>query len=564
MKKVLFSCLLLVLALPLQAASKKPVKLSPLTNDQKMTQMLNRLTFGPRAEDYAHIKKIGYKAYIEEQLNPDKIDDSACDSLMGQYPDLLLSSWDLYQKYPPANTRIVNGIPEKVDTPNEADKKAANQKIHLILQQMDAAKLTRILYSKRQLQEVMTDFWFNHFNVTFEKNRIKWLLPAYERDVIRPNALGNFRDLLGAVAHSPAMLDYLDNVVSTVDPRYVPADEMGDYPMMANLNKPQPNGKPKKNMGLNENYARELMELHTLGVDGGYTQEDVIAVARALTGWSFDGPNILDKYPYNANPDDVFRFKFRPKMHDLGVKTVMGKTFGPNQGELEGEQILDMLCQSPATANFIATKLCRRFVSDNPPPALVQRVAATFLKTKGDIRSCLRTIFYSGEFMDPKNYRSKVKTPLEYVASAMRVTNTQLTTPEEAARVLNLMGEPLYICEPPTGYPDTAAAWVNSSALLDRLNFGLILLSNRPHSPGIVDLVKLDSALKSGNDGKHILNGFFKVFLRGQVSENTQKVLYEKLGDPEISHAMLDDKKKNFEAAQLGALVLGSPDFQKR
>jgi hypothetical protein len=251
-------------------------------------------------------------------------------------------------------------------------------------------------------------------------------------------------------------------------------------------------------------------------------------------------------------------------MHDLGVKTVMGKTFGPNQGELEGEQILDMLCQSPATANFIATKLCRRFVSDNPPPALVQRVAATFLKTKGDIRSCLRTIFYSGEFMDPKNYRSKVKTPLEYVASAMRVTNTQLTTPEEAARVLNLMGEPLYICEPPTGYPDTAAAWVNSSALLDRLNFGLILLSNRPHSPGIVDLVKLDSALKSGNDGKHILNGFFKVFLRGQVSDNTQKVLYEKLGDPEVSHAMLDDKKKNFEAAQLGALVLGSPDFQKR
>jgi hypothetical protein len=242
----------------------------------------------------------------------------------------------------------------------------------------------------------------------------------------------------------------------------------------------------------------------------------------------------------------------------------LGQNFGPNQGELEGEHILDMLCQSPATAHFIATKLCRRFVSDNPPEGLVKRVADTFLKTKGDIRSCLRAIFYSGEFLDPQNYRAKVKTPLEYMVSAMRVTNTQLTTPEEAVRILNLMGEPLYQCEPPTGYPDTAAAWISSSALLDRLNFGLILLSNRPHSPGTVDLVKLDSALKSGDDGKRILNGFFKVFLRGQVSDNTKKVLFGKLNDPEVSHAMLDDKKKNFEAAQLGALVLGSPDFQKR
>jgi uncharacterized protein (DUF1800 family) len=360
------------------------------------------------------------------------------------------------------------------------------------------------------------------------------------------------------------MLEYLDNVVSTVDPRYIPQSEMGEYPMMANYNKPQANGKPRKNSGLNENYARELMELHTLGVDSGYTQKDVVEVARALTGWSFDGPNILNRYPYNANPDDVFRFKFRPKMHDLGTKVILQQAIGPDQGELEGEKVLDLLCKNPATANFIATKLCRRFVSDDPPPSLVKRVAASFLKTNGDIRSCLRTIFYSGEFMDARNYRAKVKTPLEYVASAMRVTNAQLTDPKEAARVLNLMGEPLYLCEPPTGYPDTAVAWVNSSALLDRLNFGLMLLSDRPHSPGVVDLVKLDSGLKSGNDGKKILNGFFKIFLRDQVSDNTRKVLFAKLDDPEVSHSMLDDKKKNFEAAQLGALVLGSPDFQKR
>jgi uncharacterized protein (DUF1800 family) len=450
MKKSLILSLFLLLPCSLGAASSAP-KLPPLSKQQQYIQVLNRLTFGPRPQDFAHVNKIGVKAFIEEQLHPEKIDDSACDQLLAQYPDLLESSWDLFQKYPPANILMVNGIPQKNDNVNEEQKKEANQKVRTILKQMDAAKLTRVLYSQRQLQEVMTDFWFNHFNVTFEKNRIKWLLPGYERDVIRANAMGNFRDLLGAVAHSPAMLDYLDNAVSTVDPRYIPSAEMGEYPMMADMVKTKPNGKPKKNIGLNENYARELMELHTLGVDSGYTQQDVIEVARVLTGWSFDGPNIMAKYPYNANPDDVFRFKFREKMHDRGTKTVLGEKFGPDQGELEGNAVLDMLCQQPATAHFIAAKLCRRFVSDNPPESLVKNVAAVFLKTKGDIRSCLRTIFYSKEFMDPRNYRAKVKTPLEFVASAIRVTNGQLTQPEKATQTLNLMGENLYLCEPPTG-----------------------------------------------------------------------------------------------------------------
>jgi uncharacterized protein (DUF1800 family) len=565
MKKSLVLFIILSIPCSLWALSRPTSpKLPFLSKEQQMIQVLNRLTFGPRPQDFTYIQKTGIKPFIEEQLQPEKIDDSQCDQWLAQYPDLLESSWDLYQKYPPANVLIVNGIPQKNYNVNEEQKKEANQRVRTILKQMDAAKLTRILYSKRQLQEVMTDFWFNHFNVTFEKNRIKWLLPGYERDVIRANALGNFRDLLGAVAHSPTMLDYLDNVVSTVDPRYVSSADMGEYPMMAAMTKTQPNGKPKKNVGLNENYARELMELHTLGVDSGYTQQDVIEVARVLTGWSFDGPNILEKYPYNANPDDVFRFKFRAKMHDRGTKTILGQTFGPDQGELEGEAVLDMLCKQPATAHFIAFKLCRRFISDNPPENLVKNVATTFLKTNGDIRSCLRAIFYSKEFMDPHNYRAKIKTPLEFVASAIRVTNGQLTQPEKAAQTLNLMGENLYLCEPPTGYPDTAAAWVYSSALLDRLNFGLILLSNRPNSPASVDLLKLDTDLKSGNDGKRILNRLFKIFLKDQVSDNTRKVLMKKLDDPEVSHTLLDDKKKSFEAAQLGALVLGSPDFQRR
>jgi uncharacterized protein (DUF1800 family) len=432
------------------------------------------------------------------------------------------------------------------------------------LDQLTQAKLTRILESQRQLQEVMVDFWFNHFNVTFQKNRDKWFITPYEQDAIRPYALGKFRDLLGAVAHSPAMLEYLDNVNSSVDARYVPADEMDEYPQMEKM-MDQPmsaDGKPKKSMGLNENYARELMELHTLGVDSGYTQDDVIQVARALTGWSIQGQGKPGQN--DIDPDQIFEFKFRERMHDLGPATILGQPFDGSQGEAEGEAVLDLLAKSPATAHFIAAKLCRRFVYDDPPPALVDRVAQRFLDSGGDIRETLRAIFYSKEFMSPAYYRAKVKTPLEFMASALRVTNAQVTDPQKIAQILNLMGEPLYLCEPPTGYPDYAKAWVNSSALLDRMNFSLILLGNKPRSPARVNLTQMDPTLSSGDDGKKILRGFFQALLDGQVSANTQKVLYSKLNDPEISHAVLDDRQKNFEASQLGALVLGSPDFQRR
>ena len=535
---------------------------APLTYQQKCIHLLDRLTFGPKPGDLARIYKMGPKAFIEEQLNPDQIDDSQCEKEMESYPVLKMSSYELFQEYPPAQfvykKAKLDGIdPDKV--------KEINEKPKFILQQLSAAKLTRILDSQRQLQEVMTDFWFNHFNVSFQKNQVKWMLPSYERDVIRPNVFGKFRDLVGAVAHSPAMMEYLDNATSTVDPRYVPEDEMGSYPQMMSMMENRTN-KPKQNVGLNENYARELMELHTLGVDGGYTQDDVIQVARALTGWSFQGPYFLLKPDHKyIDPTTIFQFQFHPKMHDRGEKVIFGQKFGPELGdksaEDEGDQVLDLLCRQPATAHFIATKLCRYFVSDNPPDDLVQKVADKYMETGGDIREMLRILFTSPEFYNPAYYRAKIKTPLEYLASVLRVTGAKLDDPVKLSQVLGGMGEPLYQCEPPTGYPDDAKSWISSGELLNRMNFGLGLLSNR--APASVDLAEVVPAINS-SDEKKILVGFFKAFLQGQVSASTKKVLVKRLKDPEITHAVLDDRNKDIQVVKLGALVLGSPDFQRR
>lgn len=541
----------------------QPVSAVPLTYTQKCLHLLNRLTFGPKPGDLEKVKQMGPKAFIEQQLNPDSIDDSECEKALEAYPDLKLSSYDLFKAYPPAQFALKKA---KLDGEDPEKIKAINEKPRKILEELSAAKLTRIVDSNRQLEEVLDDFWFNHFNVSFQKNQVKWTLPSYERDVIRPHVLGKFRDLVGAVAHSPAMLEYLDNATSTVDPRYVPEDEMSAYPqMMAMMD--NRTGKPKQSAGLNENYARELMELHTLGVDGGYTQQDVIQVARALTGWSFQGPYFLlnPNHKY-IDPATIYEFQFHPKMHDRGEVVVLGQKFGPELGdksaENEGEDVLTLLCRQPATAHFIALKLCRRFVSDNPPESLVKKVADTYLKTDGDIKEMLRTLFNAPEFYSPKVYRAKVKTPLEFLASALRTTNAKLDDPVKLSQYLGAMGEPLYQCEPPRGYPDDAKSWISSSELLDRMNYGLGLLSNN-RSQASVDLPQVVPAVQS-SDEKKVLGGFFKAFLQNQVSASTRRVLLKRLKDPEITHASLDDRNKEIQVAKLGALVLGSPDFQKR
>ena len=346
-------------------------------------------------------------------------------------------------------------------------------------QELFAQRFTRDIYANAQLQEVMTDFWLNHFNVYLRKSeQMPYYLVSYERDVIRPRALGKFEDLLEAVAHSPAMMLYLDN-----------AESMGPDSPAAERAKiaaaRRPDAKKKADAGLNENYARELMELHTLGVNGGYTQADVTQVARVLTGWTVDRPQFGGDFIY------------APMRHEPGTKTVLGAKIKEN-GEMEGRELLHMLAMRPATAQFLSRKLAIRFVSDDPPKALVDRMAKAYLQSGGDIPTVLKTLFHSPEFWAASDYRAKVKTPLEFVVSAVRASNANVGNFQPLMNALRQMGMPLYGCMPPTGYKWDASDWVSTGALVDRMNFALSLAANR--LPGItvewapeMDMSTLDS-----------------------------------------------------------------------
>jgi uncharacterized protein (DUF1800 family) len=390
--------------------------------------------------------------------------------------------------------------------------------------ELSEQKIVRAAYSDRQLEEVMTDFWFNHFNVFAGKGPEQEYLTSYERDVIRPRALGRFRDLLEATAKSPAMLFYLDNWQS-VDPHGVhPANPQnargfgrgGFFGPRFPPQNPNPNAKQQQKRGLNENYGRELMELHTLGVDGGYTQADVVNVARAFTGWTIEQPR------------QGGSFRFEPRFHDEGEKIVLGHRIKAGGGENDGEQVLDILAKHPSTAKFISTKLVRRFVSDTPPAALVDRAAQRFTETDGDIREVLRTILTSPEFFSADAYRAKVKTPFEFIVSSVRATGSDITDATALVQQVRQLGEPLYFCQPPTGYADKAETWVNTGALLNRMNFALALVNGRMRGvePG------------AGEVGAALAN---------DVSSSTAATI-AKATDPK----------------QVAALTLGSPEFQRR
>src|SRR5579863_2620868 len=325
----------------------------------------------------------------------------------------------------------------------------------MVNEEIIAQRLTRDIYSNAQLNEVMTDFWLNHFNVFLHKNEATpYYMVSFERDVIRPRALGKFEDLLEATAHSPAMMIYLDN-----------SSSIGPDSLAAERADRRPNAK-KKREGLNENYARELMELHTLGVNGGYTQADVTQVARVLTGWNVD------------RPQRGGGFKFDENRHEPGTKKVLGKKI-KEHGEQEGRELLHMLATRPATAQFISRKLAIRFVGDEPPQSLVDRMAKTFVSSGGDISEVLGTLFRSPEFWSADDYRAKVKTPLEFVVSSVRATNARIDDLKPLVNALQGMGMPLYGSVPPTGYSWEASNWVSAGALVNRMNFALLLAANK-------------------------------------------------------------------------------------
>jgi uncharacterized protein (DUF1800 family) len=446
-------------------------------DDHTTTHILERTSFGARPGDLARIRAVGVDRYLDEQLHPERLSDAGLEARLSDLHTLRMSSKQIAEAFelPALEARRAATAAGGDGQPNpEQQLRAAT--VVLELQQQ---KILRAIYSNRQLQEVLVDFWFNHFNVDARKGADRFLLTEYERDVIRPHVFGKFRDLLEATAKSPAMLFYLDNWMSA-DPNGAHDDDMPRARVVrgrsgrATLVQPSlaavaAAGRQNANApkGLNENYGRELMELHTLGVDGGYTQQDVTEVARAFTGWTIDRPRLGGGFTFNK------------RLHDDGQKIVLGHIISRGGGERDGEEVLDLLAKHPSTARFIATKLARRFVSDTPPPALVDRVAARFRETDGDIREVVRTILTSPEFLSADAYRAKVKTPFEFVVSAARATEADVRDARPLVRQVEELGMPLYKCQPPTGYKDTADAWVNTGALVGRMNFGLALASNK-------------------------------------------------------------------------------------
>jgi uncharacterized protein (DUF1800 family) len=430
---------------------------------------------------------------------------------------------------------------------------AMNNPTGVVTFELAQAKLLRAIYSQRQLEEVMTDFWFNHFNVFMDKGLDRLMITSYERDVIRPHALGKFEDLLVATAKSPAMLFYLDNWMSVGpnSPQALGIPLRPNGPYGRRFPPPARPNRPKRPNGLNENYGRELLELHTLSVNGGYSQRDVTEVAKVFTGWTID------------KPAEGGTFKFEARMHEPGPKTVLGHRIKP-KGEGEGLEVLHRLATSPQTAHFISLKLAERFVSDSPPPALIDRMAKTFLKKKGDIREVLSVLFHSPEFWDEGTYRAKVKTPLEFVASAARATGAEIDDAMPLTNQLRNMGMPLYAAQPPTGYSMKAETWVSSSSLLNRMNFALAFTN------GKIRGVKVDAAQLTGinlsSDSSATLTKLEASLLQGGISQQTHDSIAAQIGVPGRNAAPQKpgDKTSPQDAITMAGLLLGSPEFQRR
>ncbi len=492
-------------------------------DDATLRHVLSRLTYGVRPGDVDRLRAVGYDAWLDQQLYPERVADRAMDARLATIETLTLDSRTIVQDWErpareerrarkaatPADTAGTNGP----DAPGREPLGPAQLRYRQVIGDLEQAKLLRAVYSERQLQEVLVDVWFNHFNVFAGKGATRDYLTEYERDVIRPRVLGRFRDLLGATASSPAMLFYLDNW-QNVDPAAGSRLGARQRRMPAAPGAPTP---PPR--GLNENYARELMELHTLGVDGGYTQQDVVEVARAFTGWTM-------------RPREGSGFVFALQLHVSGPKLVLGHRIDAG-GRRDGEQVLDILAVHPSTARHIATLLVTRFVSDTPPPALVDRVARRFLDTRGDLREVTRAVLTSPEFLDAANRGAKVKTPFEFVASALRVTGADVTLTPPLVRTLREMGMAPYFCQPPTGYATDAATWLSPGALVDRMNFAAALGANRVRGTHVPAVAVRDA------------------FIDAAVGDTPS---------PATGRAIADATTP----AALVAATLGAPDFQHR
>ncbi|MDQ6828190.1 MAG: DUF1800 domain-containing protein [Gemmatimonadota bacterium] len=552
----------------------EPISTEPreMSMEQQARHVVNRLTFGARPGDYQRVLALGADRWIAEQLLPDKIpEDTALTAMLSRFET---------QTKPAAQILVDNPPPEELDrqlreqrrkmgdtgvfmmsADDSARRKQSADRANQLGAQLLAAKVARAQATNRQLQEMMTDFWENHFSTFIGKSPSRYAIVAYENDVIRPNALGKFRDLLGAVAKSPMMLFYLDNWQSAADNEHLELQQWNDLAKARTRADSEKIRMRRRRTGLNENYGRELLELHTLGVDGGYTQRDVIEVARALTGWTIQ------------DPQKGGGFIFRPEWHDAMPKVVLGHRLKAGRGMEDGEEVLDIVARSEATARFIATKLVRRFVSDSPPPALVERAARTFRDSDGDIRATLRTIIGSSEFFARGDFRAKVKSPFELVVSAARALDAPIDTTPRLAQQIARLGQPIYGKLTPNGYPDAGDAWVNAGSVLNRINFGLAIATGR------VAGIKLASwppaAALNGAPIAIQVDSVVAEILSGEASPDTREILIAG-ENPLLRRAPADSMAMAGMAgsqrppaprtalANLVGLALGAPEFQRR
>ena len=562
-----------------------------LPADQQIIHALSRLTFGPKAGDVLKVRAIGLDNWIDQQLHPEKIDDSAIDQFVAKYSVLHQDQNSLLQQYAQQQRERQQMRRERADSTrvmSAADSMAIRQQLQQqfnltrqVVTQLQSSRVARAVASERQLQEVMTDFWENHFNIYAQKGGPEpYYLTDFDENVIRPHALGKFRDMLEAVAKSPAMLFYLDNARSMADStrptlaarngtriRVMPMRRGGIGAIRAAQQMQRQQQQQRQRQGLNENYGRELLELHTLGVDGGYTQQDVINVARAFTGWTIQPPA------------QGGGFLFRPQVHDAGDKIVLGHKLAAGRGMEDAEDVLDILAKSPATAHFISFKLARRFVSDSPSKVLVDHAAQLYLKTEGDIREVLRAIVTSPEFFSRQAFHSKVKTPFEVVVSAMRSLNAAPDSTPRSAQVIAFLGQPIFGHQAPNGWPETGDAWMNTGAILNRINFGMAAAAGRLPGADIRALPALD-ILRSAPRDKQV-DAVIATILNGMVSPDTRAVLlsgeHPMLANGASTSAMQDMtgaepvQRRGFANVpqltglpQIVGLALGSPEFQRR
>src|SRR6184192_4167028 len=545
-------------AWPLVEASAQAPALTP--RDSAL-HALNRLAYGPRPGEVDRVAADGVMRWVDRQLSPRKIDDGPLAARERRFKILDYDAGELARVYVDAQReRREQKRASAADSMTQKPEPGGplEQRGRRLAGEFQELAVIRAVLSERQLYEVMVDFWANHFNVFFAKGADRFLTPSYIEQTIRPRALGKFADLLIATAESPAMLFYLDNWES-VAPGATPPQAMrlrarplfgprpmfgrpplfdpGHDPMRADSLRRQALARVPK--GINENYARELLELHTLGVDGGYTQQDVINVERIFTGWSV------------RRPQQGGDFEFHDWAHDYGEKVVMGVMFPAGRGRDEGVRLLKLLANYPATMHHVSRRLCQRFVNDDPPDGCVDDAVAAWQRTHGDIREVLRAIFHGPDFWAAASVRAKVKTPLEFVVSAARATAADPDTTPRLAQMVARLGEPLYLHVAPDGYPEREDAWVNSGALLDRMNAAVALAAGR--LPGAV--VALDSVAPDTVDVQHLIAAIDDGILGGAMSENTKRVISSQLSD------VTDPVQAR--ALAIG-LAIGGPEFQRQ